>query len=132
MLKIIVFEENSASPDPEFSSDEFVIIQFLLKTLADSPDTKIFAFEQHKDSSLLWGIKEEVPQIPILFIDEASLSDEPTKKDASNVICGFLYSGFGITRVEMDRDVDVDFDSKYSAPEYPRIKKLAWHINDLE
>lgn len=127
MMKIIILEGEKFVPDEKFISDAKEISDWVEKVLEDSPETKIFAFEQNKESELLKIIKEQISKIQVLFVDEKSLSSD-SQKSTSNIICGIICEKGEIIGLRIGGGTTVPA-KHFSA--YARMRKLAEHINDL-
>jgi len=126
-MKIIILEGEKFVPDEKFISDAKEISDWVVKVLEDSPETKIFAFKQNEESELLKLIKEQVPQIQVVFVDEKSLSSD-SQKSTSNIICGIICEKGEILGLQIC--VGSPVPAKHFSA-YARMRILAEHINDL-
>lgn len=126
-MKIIIFEGEKFVPDEKFISDAKEISDWVVKVLEDSPETKIFAFEQNKESELLKIIKEQIPKIQVEFIDENLISSE-SQTNTSNIIGGIICEKGEILGLRIGDGAP--FPAKQFST-YMRMRKLADHINDL-
>ncbi len=127
MLKIILLEDETFVPDENFISDAKEISDWVVKVLNDSPDTKIFAFQQSKESELLKIIQKQVPNIEASFVDEESLP-AISQKNTNNIICGLICDKGEILGFQIATGTQVPV--KYFSA-YARMRKLAEHVNDF-
>jgi hypothetical protein len=127
MLKIIIWEGEKFVPDENFISDAREISDWIIQVFNDSPETKIFAFDENKESELLKIIMEEVPEISVSFVDEKSLSCD-LQGNTSNVICGIICEKGEILGFQIVDGASVPV-KHFST--YARMRKLAEYVNDL-
>ena len=128
-LKILFLEEGEFETTEQFISDAKEIADWVKKVLNDSPSTKLFTFKDkdREESKLLKVVKENVPEVCIISVDEKEIVDSQPKY-ITNIICAVLCNGGAImgTPVGTGTQVPSNYFSLYA-----RARKLAEYVNDL-
>lgn len=128
MIKIVILEDEKFVLNKKLISEAKETSDWIVKVLNDSPETRIFAFEQNKESEFIKIVKKHIHNVQISFIDENSLPTD-SQKNTSNVI------GILCGRDEMVIVFEIE-TGDIIPPKYLsaciRMRRLAQYVNDLK